>query len=294
MQRALTGFAMAFAILTIGALTSAADDTYKLKLYQPKTGDKTQQEKSDSGKTTIAVDFGGKKKDQEQITGGKEAFTEEILEMKVGARRPTKLIRTYTVAEKTANGITTRASYTGKSVLIEKKGDMFQFSVDGVELKQKDAPDLFTKFNKKDDDPQNQDLLPKDPVKVGQSWVVPADASELLFKSLNDDKMKLDTKKSTAGGKLVKVYKKNGAQFGVMDLQITIVVTEFNLGQFVKTKADSKIALKLVVDTCIDGTVPGEESTMSTTIDISAELANKATIAIKGTSKGTEKITPVK
>jgi hypothetical protein len=294
MLRTVLAALFAIVLLADGSAFSA-DDTFTLKLYKSKKGDKTSHEKVETGKTTVTVNVGGMNMDMAMPSSSKEAFTEEILEKKEGDKIATKMTRTYTVAEKTDKGETTKAVYAGKTVLIEKKGNKYELSIDGKALKESDAPEMYKKFNKQDDEPDNEDFLPKDPVKVGGGWKVAADKSEKMFKSLSDDKMKVDAKKSSIEGKLLKAYKKDGAQFGVIELTFTLFITELDLGgQFVKTAGDSKMVLKGVIDTCIDGTLPSEESKFEMTIHLGAELPNNASLVVTGSMKGTETVRPAK
>jgi hypothetical protein len=292
MLRPIIVVGFAFGLLT--ATAGAADETYTLKLYKSKKGDKSENEKSDTGKSTFTLTAGGMKKSDESTDRSKEVYVEEILEKKPDDRRATKLTRTYSVAEKTEKDKTTKPVYAGKTVLIEKKGDKYEFSIDGKALKEDDAKELFNSFNKKDDEPDDQDFLPTDPVKVGQGWTVPADKSEKLFKAL-DDKMKADPKKSKIEGKLLKAYKKDGAQFGVIELTVTMFVTEIDLdGQVVKTSADSKMVLKAMIETCIDGTVEFEDGRLEVSLDISADIPTVGSFALKSTTTGVEKRRAVK
>ncbi len=279
-----------FAIgLLAGGSVFAAEDTYMLKVYQEKKGDKFDVEKNDKGTNKIIVNVNGTNNNQEALTGDKEIYTEEILEKKEGDKRATKLTRKYTIAEKTEKGKTVKAIYSGETVLIEKKGKEFEFSIDGKMLTKDEAPDLFKKFNKSDDEPTDQDMLPTEAVKVGGTWKVPNEKSEKMFKTLGKDEMKIDVKKSSIEGKLLKVYKKDGAQFGVLELTISVLILEIDLGgQFAPTKAGSKIVITGMIDTCIDGTVNQEEAKKVVTIAMTAELPNGGSITIDGESKGVD------
>ncbi len=274
----------------LAAPVLAADDAYTLKLYKTKKGDKTENEKTEDGKTNIVINVAGMNMKQDVDNGKKEIYTEEILEKKDGDKKATKLTRTYSAAEKTDKGETTKHAYAGETVLIEKKGDKYEISVKGKALKEDEAPELYKSFNKKEDEPDNEDFLPKDPVKVGESWKLPAATTDKMFKALGDEKMKFDAKKSTVGGKLLKVYKKGDAQFGVLELTLTIFVTEIDLGgNFAKTKDGSKMVIQGTIDTCIDGSVQSEDGKMEVTIDITAELPNAGSFTITGTTKGVDK-----
>ena len=91
--------------------------------------------------------------------------------MKAGDKQATKLTRTYSVSEKTVGDESTKASYVGDTILIEKKDGKFELSVKGKELKKSDAPDLYKQFSeKKENDPTNEDFLPDEPIKVGATW----------------------------------------------------------------------------------------------------------------------------
>ena len=201
-----------------------------------------------------------------------------------------KLTRSYSVAETTAKGETSKAVYTGKRVLIEKKGNKYTFSIEGNPLGAKSAPELAKEFSdKKASQPKDEEFLPDGPVKVGGGWQVPAAKSEKMFKMLGEDSMKFDAKKSTITGKLLKAYKKDGVQYGVIELTFTVFVTEMDIGgQFVKTAPVSKMVIKGTVDTCIDGTVDSEDTKLNVTIDIKADIPN-GSIVIQSTTTGVEK-----
>ncbi len=284
-----------YALAALGLLAGAparADDAYTLKLYKSKKGDKTEHEMTETTKTKVHFVGAGMEKKDEIASGKKEAYTDEILEKAAGDKRATKLLRTYSVSEKTEKDETTKAKYVGQPVLIQKSGAKYEFSIKGQPLKEADAPDLFKKFNdKKDDEPQDQDLLPTDPVKVGGTWKIPADLSERMFKTLGgEDKMKYDAKKSSITGKLLKAYKKDGAQFGVMEVTITVFVTDIDLGgQMVKTSANSKFVLKATIDACIDATVPYEDGKIDLTMDIVSEIPTVGTLTLNVKTTGTEK-----
>ena len=292
MLRAVSGALVALGLL---ASLAGAEESYTLQLYKSKKGDKSEHEKNETTKTSFSFVGGGKNTSEESTSGNREAFTEVILEKKDGDRRPTKLTRAYTVAEKTAMGETTRAVYAGKTVLIEKKVDTCELSIKGKALKESVAKELYRKFNKNDDDPHDQELLSEEPVKVGGTWTVPAAKSARMFTTIADDKMKINATRSTVSGKLLKVYKKDGAQFGTIEMTITVFVTEIDLGgQLVKTAGASKMVFKSTHDTCIDGTVEFGDSRKEGALDITAAIPNVGSVTIKSTMTGTEKIRAAK
>jgi len=281
-----------FAIGLIG-VASAADEKYSIIIPKDKKGDKTANDKTEESKNLIAVNFMGMDNKQDEVGGRKESYTEEILAVKAGERKAIKLTRTYTTAEKTAKGETAKRVYAGKTVLIEKKGEKYEFSIDGKPLAEADAPELYKSYNKDKDEPDAQDLMPAEAIKVGDGWKVPADKSEKMFKTLGDEKMKVDPKKSTIAGKLVKAYKKDGAQYGVFELTITVAVAELDLGSGL-AKATGTITVTGTMDGCIDGTVNAGVSVKKTTIDIAADLPNNGSFKMTGTATETDKAMAIK
>ena len=138
---------------------------------------------------------------------------------------------------------------------------------------------------------QPKDFLPEGAIKVGGSWTVPAEKSERIFKTFRDEDMKINVKKSTIAGKLLKVYKKDGAHFGVIEATLTLVTTEMNLGgQFIKTEAGSKLVFIGMMDVCIDGSNPTEDNKATMTGDITLDHPAVGLIKIKGATAGVKKV----
>lgn len=293
--------------------TVAADEAYGIKLYKSKTGDKIEIEKRSETKTSSTI--GGrlaeakKLKDEYFIkSSSKETYTEEVLEKKMGARQPTRLTRAFTTCESTAHDMETApAVYANDKVLIENKAGKYRISVGEKELKAADAPALFGEFDGSDLGFDNADFLPKAPVKIGESWEVPAAIREKVYKSLGTGPVKIDVavsagdgkgtkgaskidvEKSKVGGKLLKAYKKDGAQYGHFELTIAMFVTEISMGDLAKTVEGSKIVYKYTFDSCIDGTDPFEDTTLEISYEIAVMLDGKNTILMCGTTKSTEK-----
>ncbi len=294
MLRAILASSFAVGLLAAGS-AGAAEESYTIKFYKSKKGDKSEYESSGTTKNTVSLTGTAKDIDENTVESKKETYREEILEKKAGDKRATKLTRDYSVSEKTAKGATTKNAYAGKSVLIEKKGDLYGFSIAGKSLTKEEAPKLFESFNKSDDDFQNEDFLPKDPVKVGETWKVSAEMMAKFFKKDDGGWLKTDPTQSSITGKLIKAYKKDGAQFGVLELTITVGMSEITLGKSaVKANAGSKMIMKSTTDTCIDGTVGFEASKLSLVMDLAAEIPSGGKFKMLSTTTGTEKNRAVK
>ena len=71
----------------------------------------------------------------------------------------------------------------------------------------------------------------------------------------------MDKDKLEATGKLVKTYKKDGKQFGVIDLKVSAPITGLGEKSPVKVK-DGSMVVTMAGDGCIDGTSAEGKSTM--------------------------------
>ena len=278
-------------ILSAVVLPARADDekTYVIKLKPEMAGDRTKVTKSDVSKNTASIEVMGQKNDNTEKKTTKFSYTEELLERDVKARVSTKLKRTYTQAEKTVDGEKTEFSYAKQTVLIKRIDGKFTFTVNGDELDDDEAKDLDEEFNKKDEVPlHDEDLLPKKPVKIGESWVVDTAMVVKSFESVVP--FTLDVDKSKIVGKLLKVYPKDDKQFGTIEMKVTLVVKEFKLdGQEIEMKPGSTMVITSIIDQCIDGTSHAQEEKSSIKMDLTGEIPN-GTLKIGATAKLTKTI----
>ncbi len=278
-----------------------AQEKYTIKMRHGAQGDiatRTQESNKQESVTVTGPDGNVLQKKNANIIE-KYKYTEEIL-AKAKGQRPTKVQRTYTEATKKAGEDTDKHKFHGQKVLIEKKGDEFRFTIDdGKELNTEEAGHLTQAFSGKKPSDAEMDklLLPGKPVAEGETWKID---SKTFAKLLGEDEKvakMFDLDKATATGKLVKAYKKDGKQFGVMEYVIELPMTK--LEGTIPCKAGSKMAMKIVIDGCIDGTIDSGTSTFTTKVNGSAEPIqdDKPTgVIIKFDISGDEKSTssPVK
>ena len=117
-------------------------------------------------------------------------------------------------------------------------------------------------------------FLPRKAVKVDETWKL--DVTQLARDFTKDGKIETDETKAKGSGKLLKVYQKDGKQFGVFELTVEVPVTALiNDGNKTPTK-EGKITIKLERDGPIDGTL-GE-----TTIKAQFDGAIKGEISANG------------
>ena len=271
------------ALLALGLAAAAlrADDgPVTLKIKQAGPGDRVKQTKTEENTNKVSFTVMGTDMTKDEKVVAKYVYTEEVLERPAGAKRPTKLKRTYESAELTKDGERQPLDLAGKTVVIEKAGDGYKITVDGQEPAGPAAEVLKKEFAK-EKQVTDEDLLAKDPVKVGGTWKV--DVAKLAKDA--EGELDIDVARSSATGKLVKLYDKGGKKFGVVEITMELTLNKLGGGggQEVELKPGSKLKLTAVMDGCIDGsdasvtgkvTVKGELAGTTMGIDLKFDLVS--------------------
>jgi hypothetical protein len=181
------------------------------------------------------------------------SYTDKILERPEGSPLPTKVKRVYEkVVVETQGPVIGKPGaeqwLSGKTVLIEKKGPQYEYRLEGGEVLDKGTSDLKDEFTKQEQDRQTKALLPPGPVAVNETWKI--DAREFLG---DDGKGGFLNLKPEGTAKLVKVYKKDGRLYGVIDgvlnLQSKLAAKDANAPPPMEMKG----TLIWTFDACIDG-----------------------------------------
>ena len=191
-----------------GKTDSDPSATFTLKFRDEQAGDKTEHATTETSTTEIGTDGKSEKQKQDK----KLEYTEHIIDMPAGAAKATKLTRAYKVAQgfdKKAGAMKT-FPYEGKAVSIEKKGAFYEFTADGKRMDSKDATDLSREFSSQSKS-SDDELLPKKPVKVGESWTVDLVALKRLS---GNTSLPIDMPKSKLTAKLTRAYTRDGKQWG--------------------------------------------------------------------------------
>jgi hypothetical protein len=176
----------------------------------------------------------------DEVKGKEVTYTQKILE--VADQRPTKTQRKFTRARVTLGDQTRTAAYEGRTVVFHyEKGKVKATPEGGPALEQAVAAEL-AEDALKDFEPTKQRLLPKKPVKVGESWPIDGKVIAAMFRlpAAAGEHIK-------ARGKLAKVYKKGGRQWGTLEFRFDIPVPGKGKGKPIPTETT------LTVDTPIDG-----------------------------------------
>jgi hypothetical protein len=165
------------------------------------------------------------------------------------------------------HGKKTTPSFFGKEILIDFSGTSQEFTMDGKELIGDELAFMKEQFkDRKKDESHDELLLPKTPVAVGETWK-PDVAALVKDLAAATDQLTVDPAKSTASGKLLKAYKKDGKQFGVFEVEMSFALSKVGAGPMaIDLDATSVATMTVHFDSCVDGTL--HTGTMETKIDM--------------------------
>ena len=245
---------MTFLMVGVIGCPLFGDDKITVKLHKDEKGDKTHvtEKEIEKGQTTMTLN--GKpevhKSDKLLIC----QFHDEILEKQVG-KHFTKAKRTYEKLDVRMFNKKMTTTMLNKPVLIERLKTDYKFTINGKEVAGEDDEILRDEFKEKktEDDLELEDLLmPKQPLAVNETWK-PAMAP-ILSELADETDMNFDAAKSTAQGKLTKVYKKDGKQYGVLKIDLDLAVTKMGVGgALINMAPGSTSKMTCMLDGCIDG-----------------------------------------
>jgi hypothetical protein len=281
------------ALVAAGFLSaaSAAQGPVTLKLKKDEVGDRTKQVIDEETTTATAIDANGQKQNKVEKKTVKYVFVEEVLAKPAGAKKPTKLSRAYETAEATTDGAKKTLPFQGKTVLIEKKGTRFEFTVDGKPLSEDDAK-LFAQEFGKGDGPDDEDLLPPKPVSAGDTWT--PNMEKLLPLMAKEMPFDLAKTGNAAAGKFFKAYPKDGKTFGEFELTFALKPTAVKDGEnVINLKPGSTLGLVMKLDACVDGTAHTGTMTNGMTASLDCDLP-MVSLKLQIDGKQTHTITPVK
>jgi hypothetical protein len=248
----------AAAALFLAALAGCSSPRFDVKFRDrndQKVGDTAQVSSSNSFTLKTQYSIGGKVLKEEPKIDSLEQMDYKYTLLVVDAdNHATSMRREYTRAQSRSKGQAKTLPYEGKSLLIEKKADGWRFQLEeGDELTGDDAAQVAHEFAAYDKVEEPVELLrPKKPVKVGESYELPIDKIASNYEKTTP--VPLDTSKATGAGKLARVYKQDGHQFGVLEIQIEIPIKQgAKYGDDLVVEPGCKMTLKQTLDGCIDG-----------------------------------------
>ncbi len=278
--------------LTAGA---RADDAYTIKLSLAPDVGKSIVVKTHDKETNATTLFGpdGKEVLSNKDTGERdEVYTETVLEKGDGPAK--KFKRTYEKATRTAAGKTFDLPFQGRTIVFELKDGKYQATAEGTPALDKGLLTALAGTEDRTRDASDLEaIIPTKPVKVGDKWAVDV---KLLAKSLGKDKgPEIDPDKSKGEVTLTKAYKKDGRQFGVIEMTVNVAFKTLPGGLTFDPPAKGDMTAKL--DIAIDGLGPVGTETNTHALKgkgVVTDGGEKRTVDLSINSEGTKSVTPGK
>jgi len=272
------------------SLTSPAQDAVSIKIASPRAGERARITVEEKTTTKSVFTIQGRPMGKEEVKTKSLVYVDEILENTKNAKRATKLTRTYEKAELGTDGNSRKLPVEGKTVRIEKRGEKYTFIVEGQPVEGDILRLLQEEFDKEEGKDVRDVMFPKKPVKPGETWKI--DGGEII-KAIGEKGPTFAEDKVIASGKLVKEYKKEGRQFGVIEFTFEAPIT--GLGQKNFTVKEGKMALKLSGDGCIDGSVATGKSTTKMSLGMSGTIMTaEIKVSVESTENRTVQAFPKK
>ncbi len=227
----------------------AAEETYRIRLRtSPDVGKTNDQKVEDSMETRWRfIDDKGKEVRKELVEiARQEEYAETVL--KADKDKVIQFQRLYRKARDSHGKKEQKAGHDGQTILFEKAEKGWRVTYKGGK-KLPDGDRLSEEAEDKWLLTPILPLLPGKAVKVGEKWRVDAKAVQASARHpspTSKDEVEVKLSK-TAGGKLVKVYRKGKRLFGVMEIEAEVDFVS-------KGKSGThKLAIKVNIDAVIDG-----------------------------------------
>jgi hypothetical protein len=264
--------------LVFGRASSRADDDHGFLLKFKANADvgKTvvieKKETVNSRAQLVGLDTKAVSEDNKEVHSTIFKYRETVLE-ESKPDDPTRLRRNYEKAQETVDGQATAFPWQGKTILIEKKKNQFRFSIEGGdELTGKDAQPLAEEFQAAQSSIPNFLVSPDKPVRVDENHEIVPDELVKDFGNSGNAGIKFDAANAKGHWKLIRVYKKEGRQFGVVELRTELPILEMTSTPQANPKAAEKLAMrpgaKMTLHTVIDGCIDGSAATATNEVDM--------------------------
>lgn len=289
----MTRLGLGFAMIALAAAAAAAQDgdAVAIKVAYPRAGQRAKVTVEDRTSTKYDFTVMGKAQGKEEIKTKSLVYIDEIIENPKNEKKATKLKRTYEKAVLGRDGNSGKLPIEGKTIAIEKKDGKYQFALDGQPLTGDSLKLLEDEFNKSDQKDTRDVMFPKMPVKPGETWTIP---SEEMLKAIGTSGPIFDKDKVAATGKLVKAYRKDGRQYGVMEFVFEGPLKGLGEKSPITVK-DGKMTLTMTGDGCIDGSAATGSSVSKTALTMTGTTQGiELKIVVDGVEKRTMEELPKK
>jgi hypothetical protein len=219
---------------------------YTLRVRDIQEGDKTEVVRYESTNQTQRGGTSTTEKLEERLE-----YTEHIIQMPKGAPLPTRLTRTYTIAQKSDKaGAMQPLPFQDKTVAIEKRGATYSFKVDGKLLPGTDSAGPAEEFR-----PANKAsiemLMPDRPVRLGDEWSV----DRAVLQAFGGVPPNADFAKSKLTARLARAYTLDGKQWGQIAFDFDLVIDPDITGGKIRG-LEGMMKIAGTFDVVIDGSAP--------------------------------------
>ncbi len=215
-------------------------ETYTIRIRnRPAKGIPVQVVEKEKQVTRVKVGGTGMDEDRTEESTGEQSYTETILQ--AGDKQPVKFQRVYKSASDTASKRTRPRPYSGRTITFVLQDGKYKATAEGEKALPKVVLEGLARQATDEAANRQQYLLPKKPVAVGATWKF---GGKEVASYLGDKT--IDTERSKGTGKLMKVYTKDGKQYG--QLQFDLETAQGKEG-----RSSEQSEVHLTVDTPIDG-----------------------------------------
>jgi len=250
-MKCATGLSFAFLLFLVAA-AGRAEETYTTKFKPLAKGDRMHFDiKEDDSKRIKSFDPDGKKvEDKETKETLHRVYEDSYLEVVDGA--PTVLLRRYERAERTLDKRTSKLPFHGHTLRIDKKEDRYEFQIDGEKVDPAESGELLKEvargFNRVR---WNEFFAPDRPVKLDERWKAnPAKVIDLLALGSQFD---IDKDQVETTCKLVRVYARDGKQYGRFEIHVLIPLKAMKSGDKRTPIKASWLEIEVAPEGVIDG-----------------------------------------
>lgn len=281
----------AVALAGVLAAQGAAQDAVAIRFPDFKAGDRVKVTEDETGTaTTSAVENGVPKKKVDKAARS-VVYVEECVTAGEAGKRPLKATRVYEKVSGAKDGQPLDPAAVGKTIAIEKKGERYEFTIDGTPLTGGLALELAHAYSRPDT-AGVKGLFPSAPLKPGESWKVDA---KKVVPAFSDGKFTFDPDRTSMTGKLVKAYQKGGAGYGVFEVRASLPITALGPKSPLAVKPGSSVTATVIGDGCIDGSSAASVMVTKSSLRIEGSFAgNDLTVAADVEQKRTTEPLPKK
>jgi hypothetical protein len=290
--------ALAVALGALGASPARAEDKHTIKIKEFADVGKTQiarDERRTANHIKVTDDTG--KVLQEKNDKGAEVKEVEETTLETGPKKRTKWKSTINKLVRSLNGTDRPASYQGRTVVYtrSKEGKYEVAAEGGAPLTVPESMELVGPMNRpgrNDDDSPIDFILPKNPVAAGESW--PIDLAKVPF--ITEMGAAADAAAGKGEGKLLKVFDKDGAKWGTLEIRFNVPLKGVPNAPAVKLTEPGAFEMTMRFEAPIDGSA--HLGTMDTAVRMAVKggveqggkkISLEITTEITGKSEYTDK-----